>query len=117
MDVFSTQPWEDYLQEMSHHGTYGDQITLHAFADMPGVEKLVISALGSEAGVWISRRSSISLCRFRRNNLLCCDEASIWYILFLRNIYQFSSFKSNNLAISFLVVMFSMLGACKFFYL
>ena len=28
LDVFLTQPWEDYLQEMSHHGTYGDQITL-----------------------------------------------------------------------------------------
>ena len=27
---FLTQPWEDYLQEMSHHGTYGDQITLQA---------------------------------------------------------------------------------------
>ena len=62
-DVFLTQPWEDYLQEMSHHGTYGDQITLQAVADMLGVEILVISTLGSEGRVWISPRSAIPLCR------------------------------------------------------
>ena len=63
LDVFLTQPWEDYLQEMSHHGTYGDQITLQAVADMLGVEILVISTLGSEGRVWISPRSAIPLCR------------------------------------------------------
>ena len=62
-DVFLTQPWEDYLQEMSHHGTYGDQITLQTVADMLGVEILVISTLGSEGRVWISPRSAIPLCR------------------------------------------------------
>ena len=62
MDI--TQHSEDYLQEMSHHGTYGDQITLQDVADMLGVEKLVISTLSSEAGAWISRRSAILLCRF-----------------------------------------------------
>ena len=60
---FLTQSWEDYLQEMRHHGTYGDQITLQAIADMLGVEILVISTLGSEGRVWISPRSPISLCR------------------------------------------------------
>ena len=64
MDVFSTQPWEDYLQEMSHHGTYGDQITLQTVADMLGVEILVISTLGSEGRVWISPRPAIPLCHF-----------------------------------------------------
>ena len=43
MDVCLTQHSEDYLQEMSHHGTYRDQITLQAVADMLGVETLVIS--------------------------------------------------------------------------
>ena len=62
LDVFLSQPWEDYLQEMSHHGTYGDQITLQAVEDMLGVEILVISTLGSEGRVWISPRSAIPLC-------------------------------------------------------
>ena len=70
LDVFLIQPWEmiitrtlgDYLQEMSHHGTCGDQITLQAVADMLGVEILVISTLGSEGRVWISPRSAIPLC-------------------------------------------------------
>ena len=57
MDVFSTQPWEDYLQEMSHHGTYGDQISLQAVTDMLGVEILLSSTLGSEGQVWIFPRS------------------------------------------------------------
>ena len=43
LDVCLTQHSEDYLQEMSHHGTYRDQITLQAVADMLGVETLVIS--------------------------------------------------------------------------
>ena len=68
MDVFSTQPWEDYLQEMSHHGTYGDQISLQAVADMLGVEILVISTLGSEGQVWIFSRSAIPLCRLIRGH-------------------------------------------------
>ena len=34
LDVFLTQPQEGYLQEMSRHRTYGDQITLQAVADM-----------------------------------------------------------------------------------
>ena len=63
LDVFLTQPWEDYMQERSHHGTTGDQITLQAVADMLGVEILVISTLGSEGRVWISPRSAIPLCR------------------------------------------------------
>ena len=63
MDIFVTQSWEDYLQEVSHHGTYGDQITLQTVADMLGVEILVISTLGSEGRVWISPRSAIPLCR------------------------------------------------------
>ena len=63
MDIFVTQSWEDYLQEVSHHGTYGDQITLQTVADMLGVEILVISTLGSEGRVWISPRSATPLCR------------------------------------------------------
>ena len=64
MDIFVTQSWEDYLQEVSHHGTYGDQITLQTVADMLGVEIFVISALGSEGRIWISPRSAIPLCHF-----------------------------------------------------
>ena len=33
---------------MSHHGTYRDQITIQAVADMPEVEILVISTLCSD---------------------------------------------------------------------
>ena len=47
LDIFLTQPWEDHLQEFSHHEIYGDQITLQAIADMLGVEILFISTLGS----------------------------------------------------------------------
>ena len=48
---------------MSHHGTYGDQITLKAVVDMLGVEMLVISTRGSERRVRISPGSAIPLCR------------------------------------------------------
>ena len=63
MDVFLTQSWEDYLYEMSHHGTYGGQITLQAVSDMLRGEILVTSTLVSKGRVWISPRSAIPQCR------------------------------------------------------
>ena len=56
-------PWEAYLQAMARNGTYGDQITLQAAADLYNIEIVVVSTLGIDAAVMISPSSSIPTAR------------------------------------------------------
>ncbi len=38
--------WDDYLNEMSRDGTYGDEITLRAVSEIYNVEINIVSTLG-----------------------------------------------------------------------
>ena len=76
LELFAGMPWEAYLQAMARNGTYGDQITLQAAADLYNIEIVVVSTLGPDATVMISPSSSIptkssagALCREPRGTL------------------------------------------------
>ena len=45
LELFTGLSWRQYPEEMSKSGTYGDEITLHAMANMLLVEIVVILTL------------------------------------------------------------------------
>lgn len=51
--------WRQYLEEMSKSGTYGDEITLRAIANMFNVEIIVETTLGQGGRVIVSPEDSI----------------------------------------------------------
>ena len=63
LELFAGMPWKAYLQAMARNGTYGDQITLQAAADLYNIEIVVVSTLGPDATVVISPSSSIPTAR------------------------------------------------------
>ena len=63
LELFAATPWAEYLQSMARNGTYGDQITLQAAADMYNIEIVVVSTLGADATAVISLSCSIPTAR------------------------------------------------------
>lgn len=63
LELFAATPWAEYLHSMAKNGTYGDQITLQAAADLYNIEIVVISTLGPDATAVISPSSSIPTAR------------------------------------------------------
>ena len=54
LELFAGMPWSKYLQAMANDGTYGDQLTLQAAADIYSLEIIVFSSLGVDATTVIS---------------------------------------------------------------
>ena len=44
---FSNIPWDDYIQQMDIEGTYGNELTLRAFANIFNIEIEIVSTLGN----------------------------------------------------------------------
>ena len=65
LELFATTPWAEYLHLMTKNGTYGDQITLQAAADLYNIEIVVVSTLGPDATTVISPSSSMPTARVR----------------------------------------------------
>ena len=63
LELFAATPWAEYLHSMAKNGTYGDQITLQAAADLYNIEIVVVSTLGPDATAVISPFSSIPTAR------------------------------------------------------
>ena len=63
LELYAGVPWSQYLQSMAIDGTYGDQITLQAAADLYNIEVLVVSTLGHNATTLISPSASIPYAR------------------------------------------------------
>ena len=63
LELFAATPWGEYLHSMAKNGTYGDQITLQAAADLYNIEIVVVSTLGPDATAVISPSSSIPTAR------------------------------------------------------
>ena len=63
LELFAATPWAEYLHSMAMNGTYGDQITLKAAADLYNIEIVVVSTLGPDATAVISPSSSIPTAR------------------------------------------------------
>ena len=59
-ELFTGLSWRQYLEEMSKSGTYGDEITLHAMANMLLVEIVVILTLWEEGRTITTPKASIS---------------------------------------------------------
>ncbi|XP_068731120.1 uncharacterized protein [Montipora capricornis] len=58
-ELFVGMPWSQYLTSIAQNGTYGDQITLQAVANLFNVEIVIISTLGPNAKTVISPQFSI----------------------------------------------------------
>ncbi|XP_068684852.1 uncharacterized protein [Montipora foliosa] len=63
LELHAGVPWPYYLQSMATDGTYGDQITLQAAADLHNIEVLVVSTLGHNVTTLISPSASIPYAR------------------------------------------------------
>ena len=57
-ELFVGMPWSQYLTSMAQNGTYRDQITLQAVANLFNMEIVIISTLGSNAKTVISPQFS-----------------------------------------------------------
>ena len=84
LELFAATPWAEYLHSMAKNGTYGDQITLQAAADLYNIEIVVVSTLGPDATAVISPSSSIPTSRVQlghyaepRRTLHMCGEHSV----------------------------------------
>ena len=60
---FSNVPWDDYIQQMDIEGTYGDELTLRAFANIFNIEIEIVSTLGNDGRVSTSPENSNPLGR------------------------------------------------------
>ena len=65
LELFAAMPRAEYLHLMAKDGTYGDQITLQAAADLYHIEIVVASTLGSDATAVISPSFSIPTARVK----------------------------------------------------
>ena len=63
LELYAGVPLSQYLQSMTTDGTYGDQITLQAAADLYNIEVLVVLTLGHNATTLISSSASIPYAR------------------------------------------------------
>lgn len=61
LELFTAQPWNQYLASMTQTGTYGDHITLQAVANLYLVRIKIISTLGSEAEVIIAPQNGLPI--------------------------------------------------------
>ena len=59
LELFTSLSWQQYLKEMSKIGTYDDEITLGAMANIFSVEIVVISTLGEGRRVTMRPEDSI----------------------------------------------------------
>ena len=59
IEVFAGIPWSQYLNGMWRDGNYGEEITLHAIANIFGNEIFVVSILRQQGIVYISSHSCI----------------------------------------------------------
>ena len=60
---FSNIPWDDCIQQMDIEGTYGDELTLRAFAHIFNIEIEIVSTLGNDIRVSINPENSNPLGR------------------------------------------------------
>ena len=60
---FSSIPWNDYIQQMDIEGTYADELTLRAFANIFNIEIEIVSTLGNDGRVSIKPENSNLLGR------------------------------------------------------
>ena len=60
---FLNIPWDDYIQQMDIEGTYGDELTLRAFANIFNIEIEIVSTLGNDGRVSINPENSNPLGR------------------------------------------------------
>ena len=60
---FSNIPWDDHIQQMNIKGTYGDELTLRAFANIFIIEIEIVSTLGNDGRVSINQENSNPLGR------------------------------------------------------
>ena len=60
---FPNIPWDDYTQQMDIEGTYGDELTLRAFANIFNIEIEFVSTLGNDGQVSINPENSNPLGR------------------------------------------------------
>ena len=65
---FSNIPWDDYIQEMDIEGTYGDELTLRAFANIFNIEVEIASTLGNDGRVSINPENSNPFRRITLGN-------------------------------------------------
>ena len=60
---FPNIPWDDYIQQMDIEGTYGNELTLRAFANIFNIEIEIVSTLGNDGGISIDSENSNPLGR------------------------------------------------------
>ena len=61
---FSNIPWDDYIQQMDiEEGTYADELTLRAFANIFNIEIEIVSTFGNDGRVSIKPENSNLLGR------------------------------------------------------
>lgn len=82
LELYAATPWSNYLGGMSRDGSYGDEITLRAIANIYGITITVVSTLGPHAMVNIYpdtvSRGSINLGHVDEQNgihYMVLDEA------------------------------------------
>ena len=61
-------PWSSYIQQMRKSGTFGDELTLRAVANLFNFKITVVSTLGEDAMAIISPASNGPLTRFTIGN-------------------------------------------------
>ena len=67
--LLEISPWDDYIKQMDIAGTYGDELTLRAFANIFNIEIEIVSRLGDDAQVSISSANSNPLRRITLGHL------------------------------------------------
>ena len=63
LELFAGILWSQYLNEIKRDGTYGDEITLRAIANVFGIEIIVFSTLGQQGLVHVQPVNSEPLSR------------------------------------------------------
>jgi len=64
LELFAGMPWNEYLSNMINNGTYGDQLTLQAVANLYQVKLVIVSSLGPDGIVHVLPQYSAPISSF-----------------------------------------------------
>ena len=83
---FSNIPWDDYIQQMDIEETYGDELSLRAFANIFNIEIEMVSILNNDGRVSINPENSDPLGRVPLEHF--AEGQGDHYVCFQREIAE-----------------------------
>ena len=95
LEMFVPTPWSSYIQQMRQSGTFGDELTLRAVANLFNIEITVVSTHGEDPMAMASPVSNAPLTRFTVGHF-AEGQADHYVVLKPDNIHEINDTQSQD---------------------